>query len=62
MEFNNNSLGNNAIYMCYMIKEESFLAEWFTPGDLSLLSILLYLVFLILLTIVGAVLKKRIKK
>jgi len=48
--------------MCYMIKEESFLAEWFTPGDLSLLSILLYLVFLILLTIVGAVLKKRIKK
>jgi hypothetical protein len=62
VEFNNQSKGNDAIYKCYKVKEESFLAEWFTPGDFSLLSILLYLACLIILTIVGAVLKKRIKK
>lgn len=56
------SKGNDAIYKCYKVRDDSFLADWFTPGSLSLLSILLYLVFLILLTIVGAVLKKRIKK
>jgi hypothetical protein len=33
-----------------------------TPGDISLLSILLYFVLLLIFTIIGAFLKKKIKK
>ncbi len=35
---------------------------WLTPGSITLLSILLYLASLIIFTIIGGCLKKRIKK
>jgi hypothetical protein len=47
---------------CYSIKKESDVFELFTPGEIDAINIGIYLIALIVFTIIGVILKKKIKK
>ena len=47
---------------CYSVKKQSDVLKLFSPGEIDVLNITIYLIALILFTIIGVVLKKRIKK
>jgi hypothetical protein len=56
------SKGNMNLSSCYENKTISALSIWLTPGDISFLSISLYILSLLIFIIIGAVFKKKIKK
>ena len=62
VDYDTVSIGNQYLRQCYHVEEVSPWAWWLTPGDISLWSILLYLIFLIIFTMIGAILRKKIKK
>jgi hypothetical protein len=47
---------------CFSVKKESTITQLLSPGAIDVLNIGIYLIALIVFTIVGVVLKKKIKK
>ena len=62
MELNTTFTKKTLISDCYSVKKESDVLKLFSPGEIDVLNITIYLFALVLFTIIGVVLKKRIKK